>query len=421
MKIVHKVCCGVDVHKKVIVATIATTNDENITTYKTRDFPTFTSDLYAFARWLSSNNCSLVCMESTGKYFIPVYRILEECGLKPFVAHPKFLRAIPGQKTDRKDSKWIADLFKHGLVPFSYIPSRQIFELRDLTRYHSKLTNLRCGEKNRIQNSLTVSNIMLSSVVSDSFGKAASAILKYTLDNPDQKDIDYSQFMQRRMKATPEDIAKAMDGSFSPEQAKKLKIAYSHLDSLNLCLDNLNTAISLLSKPFEKQIELLCTMDGITPNSAVRIIAEIGNDMSVFLDSKHLCSWAGLSPQCNESAGKKKSVHISHAGQYLKPLLVQCALAAVKIKDSYFSFKYQALSKRRGKKRAIIAIARMMLTSIYHMLLNNVPFNAELYNEYLHNATHKFGKLSVSKVIQFLNLNGFSVTDLQSGEVFTST
>ena len=143
--------------------------------------------------------------------------------------------------------------------------------------------------------------------------------------------------------------------------------------------------------------------------------------MSVFLDSKHPCSWAGLSPQCNESAGKKKSVHISHAGQYLKPLLVQCALAAVKIKDSYFSFKYQALSKRRGKKRAIIAIARMMLTSIYHMLLNNVPFNTELYDEYLHNATHKFGKLSVSKVIQFLNLNGFSVTDLQSGEVFAST
>ena len=422
MKIVHNVCCGVDVHKKEIVATIASTNDKGVTTYKQRKFPTFTSDLYSFADWLIQHDCKLVCMESTGKYFIPVYRVLEQKGLKPFVAHPKFLRAIPGKKTDSKDSKWIADLFKHDLVPFSYIPSRQIFELRDLTRYYTKLTNILCGEKNRIQNSLTVSNIMLSSVVSDSFGKAASAIIKYALNNPNEKDIDFSPFLHKNMKATSDDISKAMDGSFSPEQANKVKIAYSHLDSVNLCRQNLQSAIDLLAQPFKDKIDIISSQIGITPHSATHIIAEIGNDMSVFIDDKHLCSWAGLTPQNNESAGKKKSVHISHAGQYLKPLLIQCALNAVKSKSCpYFAYKYQAIAKRRGKKRAIIAIARMMLTCIYHMLKDNVPFNQKLYDSYYQKATSKYHNLSILKVVDFLNSKGFSVTDLSSGEVFVSS
>lgn len=274
----------------------------------------FTSDLYDFSDWLLTNNCRLVCMESTGKYFIPVYRILEQCGIKPYVAHPKFLRAVPGKKTDAKDSKWIADLFKHDLVPMSYIPSKDIFELRDLTRYYTKLVNIRSGEKNRIQNSLTVSNIMLSSVVSDTFGKASSAILKYVMEHPHEKNIDFSEFMTKNMPATCQDVSKAMNGTFTPEQANKTKIAFAHFDYVNLCMDNLETAIDLLAKKFSPQIQLLATVPGVTPRSATRIIAEIGNDMSVFLDAKHLCSWAGLPPQCNESAGKKKSVHISHAG-----------------------------------------------------------------------------------------------------------
>lgn len=418
MKIVHKICCGVDVHKREIVATIATTNAQGITDYSQRKFPTFTSDLCAFADWLISNNCGLVCMESTGKYFIPVYRILERYGIKAFVAHPKFLRAIPGKKTDSKDSKWIADLFKHDLVPFSYVPSKDIFELRDLTRYYTKLTYLRSGEKNRIQNSLTVSNIMLSSVVSDTFGKASSAILKYVLDNPNEKNIDFTPFMHGRMHASAEDIAKAMDGAFSPEQANKTKISLQHLDYLNLCMDNLSAAITLLSKKYESQIALLSTIPGITERSAVRIIAEIGNDMSVFFDAKHLCSWAGLTPQNNESAGKKKSNRISHAGKYLKPILVQCALAATKTKDSYFSYKYNALSKRRGKKRAVIAIARMILTSVYHMLKNNVAFDSNLYTQYLIKAVSKI-KISMPKLIAYLSQNGFTVIENDTGQVLS--
>jgi len=410
MKIVYPVCAGLDVHKREIVATVAITDGSNVTTYKQRKFPTFTSDLNLLADWLLSHDCRLVCMESTGKYFIPVYRVLESRGVRPFVAHPKFLRAIPGKKTDSKDSKWIADLFKHGLVPFSFIPPREIFELRDLTRYYAKLTYIRSGEKNRIQNSLTVSNIMLSSVVSDTFGKAASTILKYVLDHPDEKNIDFAPFMNKKMHASVEDVAKAMDGAFSPEQANKTKIAFQHFDYVNVCLEQLETAISLLAKPYRPLIDLLVSIPGVTEHSAVRIIAEIGNDMSVFADAKHLCSWAGLTPQNNESAGKKKSVHISRAGAWLKPLLIQVSLAAVKDKSCpYFAYKYQALSKRRGKKRAIIAIARMILTSVYHMLSNNVPFNEELYLAYYHNQTAKHNGLSMRKILSYLAEQGLAV------------
>lgn len=410
MKIVHPICAGLDVHKKEIVATVAITNSQNITTHKQRKFPTFTSDLNLLADWLLSHDCRHVCMESTGKYFIPVYRVLEARGLLPRVAHPKFLRAIPGKKTDIKDSKWIADLFKHGLVPMSFIPPLEIFELRDLTRYHTKLTNVRTGEKNRIQNSLTVSNIMLSSVVSDTFGKASSAILKYVLDHPEERNIDFTSFMQKNMRAKVEDISKAMDGAFTPEQANKTKIAFKHLDYVNDCLEQLNLAISLLAKRFEPQIELLTTIPGVTSRSAIRIIAEVGNDMSVFPDSKHLCSWAGLTPQNNESAGKKKSTRISRAGVWLKPLLIQCSLAAVKDKSCpYFAYKYQALSKRRGKKKAIIAIARMILTSVYHMLSKNVAFDSNLYQTYYHEQTKRFKNLSIPKLVSFLASQGLSV------------
>jgi len=410
MKIVYPICAGLDVHKKEIVATVAKTNDQGITQYKEHRFPTFTSDLNRLADWLHKHDCRHVCMESTGKYFIPVYRVLETRGLQPRVAHPKFVRAIPGKKTDSKDSKWIADLFKHGLVPFSFIPPLEIFELRDLTRYRTKLIQARTGEKNRIQNSLTVSNIMLSSVVSDTFGKASSAILKYVLDNPEQKDIDYEKFRNYRMKATANDIAKAMDGVFSPEQANKTKIAFKHLEYINDCLEQLDLAISLLAKRYEQQIKLLTTIPGVTTHSATRIIAEISADMNVFPNSYHLCSWAGLCPGNNESGGKKKSTRISKAGTWLKPLLIQVALGATSNKDcQYFAYKYKVLSKRRGKKKAIIAIARMILTSIYHILKKNVAFDQNLYQEYYHKQTRKCNNISIPKMISFLATQGLSV------------
>lgn len=408
LKIVYPICCGIDVHKKFVVATIAATDKNNVTTYSTKQFNTYTRDLQKLKEWLSSHDCKEVCMESTGKYWIPIHNILEEC-CRVTLANPKYIKGIPGKKTDKRDSIWIADLHKHGLVRGSFIPPKKIRELRDLMRYRFKLTNFRSSEKNRFQNSLTVSNIMISSVVSDTFGKSASAIIKYAMENPTETNVDYTQFLHRSMLPKVDEINISMQGSISKEQSAKMSVCLNHYDYVNACIDQLDTAISLLSSEFKPQLELLATIPGITLKSATNIISEIGVDMSVFQDAKHLSSWAGLTPQNNESAGKKKSVRISRAGVYLKPLLVQVANAAIKDKSCpYFKHRYECIKKRRGHKRAIIAIARMLLVCVFNMLVKNECFNNSIYEEYL--ARDIKPQTNISNMIIFLQSQGFVVS-----------
>ena len=347
-----------DVHKSFVVACIASTNEYGVTTYKSKRFSTFTGDLRRCAVWLAENNCKDVCMESTGKYWIPIYNILEStCNI--VLAHPKYVKAIRGKKTDKRDAKWIADIFKHDLVAGSFIPPADIRQLRDLFRYRWKLTSFTTGEKNRAQNCLTVSNFKLDDVFSDVFGKAASAITVRILDNPAKKITDVSGFRTKHMKATDEEILAAVDGVMCEEQAEKLRIIRSHMDSLELCKLNLESLILATAEKYLPQLDLVMTVPGIQSFAAIGIISEIGVDMSVFPTSKHLCSWAGLTPQNNESAGKKKTTRISRAGAYIKPLLVQCALNAIRAKKfPEVRNRYLALKKRRGHKKAIIAIAR---------------------------------------------------------------
>jgi transposase len=349
LKIVHKICCGVDVHKKFIVATIAKT-ENNVTKYARKKFNTFTTNLEMFKLWLDSHNCNNVCMENTGKYWIPIYNVIEEsCNVT--LANPRYIKNIPGKKTDNRDSQWIADLHMHGLVRGSFIPPKPIRELRDLQRYRFKLVNMRSSEKNRFQNSLTISNLMISSVVSDTFGKSASAIIRYAMEHPDDKNVDFSNFLHKSMLHKSDDINASMQGTISNEQNAKMSVCLNHFDYINICIEQLDKTISIISNNFKNQIDILSTIPGITSTSACRIISEIGVNMSVFDDSKHLCSWAGLTPQNNESAGKKKSVRISRAGCYIKPLLVQCANAAIKDKKCpYFNFRYGLSALRAGHR-----------------------------------------------------------------------
>lgn len=413
LKIINKICCGVDVHKKFIVATIAKT-ENNVTTYVRKKFNTFTGNLLLFKVWLETNNCDIVCMESTGKYWIPIYNVIED-SCKVTLANPRYIKNIPGKKTDNRDSMWIADLHSCGLVRGSFIPPKPIRELRELQRYRIKLINMRSSEKNRFQNSLTVSNIMISSVVSDTFGKSASAIIRYAMNNPDKENVDYTNFLHKSMLSKAEEINASMKGTISTAQKSKLSTCSNHLDYIDECIKQLDNTIDLLNIPYKKHIELISTAPGIKSKSAAAIISEIGIEMPVFDDAKHLCSWAGLTPQNNESAGKKKSVRISRAGVYIKPILVQCANAAIKDKNCpYFNYRYQAIKKRRGHKRAIIAIARMLLTSIYNMLLKNESFDASLYNDYFKSCDKK-AKISnksttIEYAVQFLQAQGFVVT-----------
>lgn len=408
LKIVYPICCGMDVHKSFLVACIAFTNDKGVTTYKRKRFSTFSNDLRRCAKWLADNNCKDVCMESTGKYWIPIYNILEpSCNI--VLAHPKYVKAIRGKKTDKRDAKWIANIFKHDLVSGSFIPPADIRQLRDLTRYHSKLTNFMTGEKNRMQNSLTVSNIKLDDVFSDVFGKASTNIINRLLSDPSEKLTDVSGFRTKGMKATDEEVLSAVDGCICPEQTEKMRIIRSHMDCLDLCKLNLESLILSVSEKYLPQLNLVLTVPGIKSLSAITIISEIGVDMSVFPTSKHLCSWAGLTPQNNESAGKKKTTRISRAGAYIKPLLVQCALSAIRKKSNpEIRNRYLAIKKRRGHKKAIIAIARMLLTAIYNILKKNEPYNAELYRRTDMPPVHR--TVTVDEAIYILQRQGYIVT-----------
>lgn len=412
LKIVNRNCAGIDVHKKVIVVTIAKTNEHDITDYQTKSFNTFTEDLIKCRDWLVSNGTLDVCMESTGKYWIPVFNILEE-KCKCIITHPKYVRTIQGKKTDKKDSIWIADMFKHGLVEPSFMPPADIRQLRDLMRYRNKLINIRSGEKNRFQNSLTMSNVQIANVVTDVFGKTSQSILKLMLSNPNLTLDDITPLLRKNLKSSPEEILKSINGNFDESQSSKMNIVLKHYDSINECINELEEQILKLAFKYSTEINLLLTVPGIKEISAIFIIAEIGTNMNTFIDDKHLCSWAGLTPRCNESAKKKKSVRITKAGIYIKPLLVQCALCAIKDKTCpYIKARYESLKRRRGHKKAIIAIARLLLTSIYHILLTGEVFDYKRFENLMNKnfKSHKNIQNTPEEMISYLTNLGYNIT-----------
>lgn len=380
LKVIYSTCCGIDVHKKFLVATVITSDSIKPKYYKKR-FSTFNSSLKKLKNWLEDHECYHICMESTGKYWVPVYNILEDtCSIT--LANPKWVRAIQGQKDDVKDSKWIAELFRLGLVPGSFIPPKPIRILREYTRYEYKITNCKSSEKNRFQNALTVCNVALDSVVSDMFGVSAKAITNYLIVSDTFDPEHCISLLKGKLKKKADLVLESVKG-YSMDEAQKyrMQLINNHLDFTDELIKLIDLKLDILVQPYESAIALLKTIPGVSRTSAIRIISEIGVDMTYFGNSKRICSWAGLTPSSNQSAGKKKSVKISRAGVYLKPALVQVAHAAVKSKETtYYADKYKRISKRRGKKRAIIAIARMILTAIFHMLLTGERFNpTDLY------------------------------------------
>lgn len=416
LKIVHPICCGIDVHKKFVVATVGATNRSGVTEYQTKQFSTFTEGLHHLLDWLKSQSCRHVCMESTGKYWHPVFNILEnDCEV--VVANPKYVKGIRGKKTDIKDSVWLCDLHKHDLVPGSFIPPLEIRQIRDLMRYRFKLINFKSSEKNRVQNSLTVSNIMISSVVSDTFGVSSMKIINHILDNPSDTGFDISSMLHGSMKTKTETISKSIQGYLTEPQANKMRVCLDHMDSIKRHIADIESIVLELVQPYLPQVVLILTLPGIKDKfTAIAILGEIGIDMSVFHSHKHCCSWAGLTPQNNESAGKKKSVRVSRAGVYIKPLLVQCANAVIRSKDCpYFKIKYHQIKRRRGHKKAIIAIAHKLLICIYHMLDKNEPFNAYLYNidsEPKPKQTYA-SHITEDMAIRYLETLGYQIPDKQ--------
>lgn len=386
MKVTYQICCGVDVHKKFLVATIVKTTSGIEPSYQKKRFSTFNNSILEFKQWLLNNDCYDVCMESTGKYWVPVFNLLED-EINVVIANPKWVKAVKGNKDDAKDSKWIGDLFRLGLVKGSYIPCKQIRILREYTRYRYKLVSCRSSEKNRYQNALTVCNVALDSVVSDIFGKSSTSIIDYLLEQSDTS-VNHEEIASKLLKSlkSKEDaVIESIEGyQMTDAQKYRMRLVRTHMDYITAEINDVDSMIEKLisSDPdYQNAVQLLCTIPGVKHDSAVTIIFEIGIDMSQFRTSKRLCCWAGLTPGSNESGGKKKSVRITRAGVYLKPALVQCAHVAVKSdKSPYYKKKYETLVKRRGKKRAMIAIARMILTAVYQMLSAGEAWNpSDLY------------------------------------------
>lgn len=379
MRVVHPLCCGIDVHKRVIVCTVARSPEGSLAaSYEQRSFSTRWSDLVECRDWLAGVGCVDVCMESTGKYWAPVFNALEGT-CRVVVANPKYTRAIRGKKSDSKDATWIADLFRLGMVVPSYVPPADIRDAREISRYRYKLACMQASERNRYQNCMTVSNSTLANVLTDAFGKTARAVMERVVAGGDPPGEDECRRLARgRAKAKAADIADAVAGcSPSETQRLKMRLCSGHVDEIARMMREADAELDRLMEPHSQAVRIVSSVPGFTERSAKVLLAEIGCDMSQFADAKHLCSWAGLSPRSNSSAGKSKSSRIMRAGTYLKPLMVQCALTASTRcrEEDYFAVKYRRIKARRGHKRAVIAVARMMLACIYHMLSTGELFN----------------------------------------------
>ena len=408
-KIFRKNCCGLDVHKTWIYACIGITDATGRTEYKQERFSAFTKGLRKLAEWLAKYECVFVCMESSGKYWIPVFNVLEKTCFVT-LAHPKYTKPQKGNKTDRKDAKWICDLFMCDMIKPSFIPSPDIRNLRDLMRYRFKLTCMLTGEKNRALNCLTVSNLKLDDVFTDVFGKSSQSIINYILAHPGEH-FDVTPFVHKGCKQPIEEIQAAVDGSISPEQATKLREVLRHIDEIKLHKQNIETEILRLAAPYQIVLDFIRTVPGFSsdPMTAIALLSEIGPDMSVFPTAKNLCSWAGCCPKNDQSGGKRKSNRISRAGVYIKPLLVQVANAVVK-SDKYPEFKerYRRLKARRGHKKAIIAICRMFLTAIWNILSKCEPYSAD---GYLDHRPSKSMVISNYQALYLLKSRGYIIKD----------
>ena len=372
--------CGIDVHKKEIVATIKGKGLKETT----RTFSTFTESIEEMRDWLIKKRITHVAMESTGVYWKPVYNIIES-DLDTILVNARHIKNVPGRKTDKKDSKWIAKLLLSGLLRGSFIPPKSIREMRDLTRYKRKIIGQISSEKNRIQKILEDANIKLSCVVSDMSGATATKIIDAMIGGEDNID-ELLKFRHGKMQATREELASSLKGYLTEHHKFMLQTIKESMIDKERIIEKLDNQIDVKLKKNEMELdaELLSTIPGVGKDGAAYILAEIGNDMDQFPDEQHLSSWAGMSPGNNESAGKKKSSRTTHGNNYLKTLLVQCGWAATRTKNTYLRSKYDSLVGRRGKKKALIAVGHKILIAAYFILKDKVAYK-ELGAEFLQN------------------------------------
>lgn len=362
MQIVYERCCGLDVHKKSIVACIITPEGK-----ETRTFGTMTDDILALIDWLKSKGCTHVAMESTGVYWKPIYNLLELEEIEPMVVNAQHIKTVPGRKTDCKDAEWIADLLQHGLLKGSYIPSREQRELRELVRYRRSLINERSRETNRLIKVLEGGNIKLSSVVSDVRGVSGRSMIEALINGIEDPKV-LSELAKGRLKNKREELERALRGVIGPHQRMLLSVLLEHIDFLDQQISRLDQEIAEQMLPFEEELTLLETIPGVGRRTAEQILAEIGTDINRFPTAAHLASWAGMCPGNNKSADKRKSGRTTKGNKSLRSTLVSASHAAARAKETYLSAQYHRIAARRGSKRAAVAVGHSILVIVYHIL-----------------------------------------------------
>jgi transposase len=382
MEVMHKRVAGLDVHKETVVACVRLMVGRK-PTRECRTFATTTEGLLSLLAWLTASRCTHVAMEATGVYWTPVWKILSEGDFTLIVANAAHIKQVPGRKTDINDAMWIADLLACGLIKASFVPEEDIQELRALMRTRKQLVREQTRHVQRLQKTLEEANIKLDSVISDIMGVSGRRMIEAMIAG-ERDPHRLAALAERSIKASPQALRDALHGRLREQHRFLLKLHLQQWDGLDAAIRQIDRQVAGQiermdeeaadgSSPFRELIVRLSAIPGVSRLSATAILAEIGRDMSRFPSAGHLVAWAGLCPGQNESAGKRKSARLRKGAPWLKTMLVQCAWAAKRAKDSYYMAQFHRLRSRRGPQKAICAVAASILTAIYHMLKSGAP------------------------------------------------
>lgn len=367
MEIVHTCCCGMDVHKKTVVACLLSQSGKEVKT-----FGTMTADLLAMNAWLREQGCQMVAMESTGSYWKPIYNLLEADQMPAMVVNAQHIKAVPGRKTDVKDAEWIAQLLQHGLLRASFIPARAQRELAELVRYRRSLVEMRSAESNRVQKVLEGANIKLGSVLSNVLGVSGRAVLERLIAGEEDGAV-LAGLVHRTVRAAREEIARAAEGRMGAHQRFLLEHQLELIDTLTQQIQEIEAEIGRRLEQDRAVVERLQTIPGVGQRTAHEIIAAIGTDMTRFPTHRHLASWAKVCPGLHESAGRQGHGGIGQGHKLLRAALTEAAQASAR-SNTYLAAQYKRIARKRGARKAIIAVAHSILVIAYHLIKDGTTY-----------------------------------------------
>lgn len=411
MQVIHAKCAGLDVHKKNVVACFMATDEQGQLHKEVRTFSTLVPDLLLLGDWLKNKGATHVVMESTASYWKPVYNLLEG-QFELMVVNAQHIKAVPGRKTDVRDSEWLADLLRHGLLKASFIPNASQRQLRELTRYRTSLVEERAREANRLQKVLEDSNLKLASVVTDILGVSARAILNKLLEGESDPQV-LAELARGRLREKKALLVQALSSELKAHHRFMVAELLAHIDYLDEAVSHLGEEVANRLDPFEEEVVRLDTIPGVNRRIAEIILAEVGQDMEQFGDARHLASWAGLCPGNKASGGKRLSGKIRKGNAALRRALTEAAQAAAHTKNTFLSQLYRRLAGRRGKKVAIIAVAHRILVIVYQVLSKGGKYKelAAEYNQRTQSEQTKYHQ----RLIKRLEKLGYQVSLAQTG------